>query len=1153
MCNKGNPATTQSGTATTSQSGTSSGQQAGTSSQVLGPTPETLALYQQLLAQAQGVQAAPFDTNTMGQTAPWTDAMNQAVNAQWALGQQGMGFVPQAAGMIAQGGKSTIDQIPGVAASILSPWAGQAVNFGTSQGQAIGDWATGQANNIMSQGPQLQQFSKAAIDQYQSPYTQDVVDATQGWFNNQNAIQGNQLIGQGIKQGNMFGGDRAGVAQGVLAGQQQLAQAPVIAGLYNQGYAQALQEFNAQNQLAAQLQEFGAGLGLQGLTAQGQLGMQGLGLGLNASTAANQQAIGALAQNQNAALQAGQLFGNLGATQFSQNLAGGQQAIGAAGVYPAWLQGLMNQQTANAQQVAGYPFQTTSWYGGLLGGLGPLTGSQQAGSNASISQQQQNQIANQIANQITTPPQPNQFVQAAGLGLAGLGMFLKDGGSVPRMAEGGGVGPYGGQRVPYAKARSYIQDSGMRPGRLKAPDVPGDKPLTLQSLGRALTFMNLGNLGSGTKASAAANAASSGTLGQVGSLLNTQAAKGAGGALSSFFGGNNAGTVNVTGDTADVFNSSLKRGGLVSRYADGGWDDEEAEPYPDDEQQEIPANARYTAGEMPWSDDGDVPLPQRRPREAGPSALDFTSDEPYNVSSPEDLATARTADANALRLDGGLGGQAKGLQEQLTAQSDRTAAADEAPGFGPRQGGLGQGRYLDMPPRPADRKLGLGQILQQLGMGMMQTRGAGFSGLAQGVAGGMHGIQEQQTALDKQNALDRKNQIDNSGMTQLVKFADGQVWDTKLPTPKALRLQQDEGVQRRADAKAAQGVIKKYTDPQTGEEKYFRIFPDGTTKAIVPPADTEAAPVTAQAPGVPGQPLPSKSVPTEGSATTFAPGGDRVSADIPDPKPIGTHSAGAIKMLAEAYLQTGVVGVSVRDKVLRGTVLSYAKDLATSRGMSERQVADMWKYNKKHASWMMGLDGRNAGSMGTVIDHLDTMESLTTALKNGDNQTYNLIRNKYKQWIGESAPTDVRTGAPIVGAEIQKAIGIAGAGTEAERATAGLNIGDLAKSPAQFAGSIQVARRLVGGQLNTKIRQAEGIGLPEERLQALVGKRAWEVLNEVSEAGEKQRLEREKGSAPKTGAPPLTPAAAPTQADRDLAKSNPKFRDKFIKHFGMEP
>ena len=45
-----------------------------------------------------------------------------------------------------------------------------------------------------------------------------------------------------------FGGDRAGLGQSILAGQQQTSQAPVIAGLNQANYNQALAEFNNQQQ-----------------------------------------------------------------------------------------------------------------------------------------------------------------------------------------------------------------------------------------------------------------------------------------------------------------------------------------------------------------------------------------------------------------------------------------------------------------------------------------------------------------------------------------------------------------------------------------------------------------------------------------------------------------------------------------------------------------------------------------------------------------------------------------------------------------------------------------------------------------------------------------------------------------------------------------
>jgi hypothetical protein len=111
---------------------------------------------------------------------------------------------------------------------------------------------TAAGNQMFAQGMDMGNFDAAKVRAIQSPYIQDVVGSTQNWFNNQNAIQGNDLLSQAIKSGNAFGGDRAGVAEGVLAGQQQLAQAPVIAGLYQSGYTQALDEYNKLKQFGIQ-------------------------------------------------------------------------------------------------------------------------------------------------------------------------------------------------------------------------------------------------------------------------------------------------------------------------------------------------------------------------------------------------------------------------------------------------------------------------------------------------------------------------------------------------------------------------------------------------------------------------------------------------------------------------------------------------------------------------------------------------------------------------------------------------------------------------------------------------------------------------------------------------------------------------------------
>ena len=111
---------------------------------------------------------------------------------------------------------------------------------------------TGAINQLWNLGMTAGDFDPAKVRSIESPYIQDVVNASQDWFNNQNKIQANDLLSQGIRSGNAFGGDRMGVAAAQMAGQQQLAQAPVIAGLYQSGYTQALDEYNKLGQAGIQ-------------------------------------------------------------------------------------------------------------------------------------------------------------------------------------------------------------------------------------------------------------------------------------------------------------------------------------------------------------------------------------------------------------------------------------------------------------------------------------------------------------------------------------------------------------------------------------------------------------------------------------------------------------------------------------------------------------------------------------------------------------------------------------------------------------------------------------------------------------------------------------------------------------------------------------
>lgn len=207
----------------------------------------------------------------------------------------------------------------------------------------------------------VQQFSPSAVSQYQSPYTQQVVNATQAQFNNQNQQQALQLTGNQVAQG-AYGGDRSAIGQAALAGQQQTTQAPVIAGLNNQGYTQALGEFNNQQQA-----QIGANEANSWLNSQA-----GFGLGSLGSEAQNSALTGASAQ-----LQAGGL----------------QQQLG---------QENLNIPFEQFQQAQAYPFQSTSWLGGIAEGAGGRSG----GTGSS-----------------TTSSNPSMLSTVAGLGTAGLGAY----------------------------------------------------------------------------------------------------------------------------------------------------------------------------------------------------------------------------------------------------------------------------------------------------------------------------------------------------------------------------------------------------------------------------------------------------------------------------------------------------------------------------------------------------------------------------------------------------------------------------------------------------------------------------------------------------------------------------------------------------------
>lgn len=165
-------------------------------------------------------------------------------------------------------------------------------------------------------------LTQQQIQQYQSPYTQSVVDATMRQFNNQNQQQQQNVIGNAAAQG-ALGGDRVGVAQANLASQQQMAQAPIIAGLYDKSYQ--------------------SGLGV----AQQQ-----------------QQNMGNAAYS----------MGNLGVAGQNAALSGANAQVGAGNLLQGNEQQRMNAAYQQFMLQQAFPYQQTQWLAGVNSGLGSLLG-----------------------------------------------------------------------------------------------------------------------------------------------------------------------------------------------------------------------------------------------------------------------------------------------------------------------------------------------------------------------------------------------------------------------------------------------------------------------------------------------------------------------------------------------------------------------------------------------------------------------------------------------------------------------------------------------------------------------------------------------------------------------------------------------------------
>ena len=228
---------------------------------------------------------------------------------------------------------------------------------------------------------QTQQFTGNNVQAYMSPYMQNVVARQQADAQRQSDIASQAQGAQAARSG-AFGGSGFQLMRGQAAGNLARQKGDIQAKGLQDAYTQAMGQFNqsqAQNlagqQLNAQQQQFGAGLGLQGLQTA-MTGAKGLA--------------------------------DIGQTQYGQNLGllDVQNKFGTQ--QQQQIQNQLNTEYQDFLNYQNYPYKQLGFMSDMIRGL-PLT------------QQSQTMYAQP----------PSMIQQAAGLGITGkaLGVFA-EGGSV---------------------------------------------------------------------------------------------------------------------------------------------------------------------------------------------------------------------------------------------------------------------------------------------------------------------------------------------------------------------------------------------------------------------------------------------------------------------------------------------------------------------------------------------------------------------------------------------------------------------------------------------------------------------------------------------------------------------------------------------------
>lgn len=148
-----------------------------------------------------------------------------------------------------------------------------------------------------------------------------------------------------------------------------------------------------------------------------------------------------------------------------------------------------------------------------------------------------------------------------------------------------------------------------------------------------------------------------------------------------------------------------------------------------------------------------------------------------------------------------------------------------------------------------------------------------------------------------------------------------------------------------------------------------------------------------------------------------------------------------------------------------------------------------------------GKSGQAIQAANTSLNHLETVEQLALAQKNGDTRLYNRMANKLAAEFGGTAPTNLNAALSMVAPEVSKAV-IGVAGTGEERAAFEHRFAANG-SPEQAIQGIGTIKELLGGRLTESQRTYERTTKKSDfdRMLSPAAKRVLDKAHQAAHAG----------------------------------------------------